>query len=156
MHSKGIRKMALLKKLAGTKWGANMKIFTQICTPTVRPHMEYDSNAWSSAAKTNLDQLTKTPNAGLNNHRRYEDHFHCRVGKASGPAVIRGKKRGKSPVPKGKDEEDFLHTHYIPSLKFPPKQIQETEFKPPGQSASAKTQDHLISMQPTTRNASQL
>ena len=34
------------------------------CTTTVRPHMEYDSNAWSSAAKTNLDQLTKTPNAG--------------------------------------------------------------------------------------------
>ena len=30
-----------------------------------RPHMEYASRAWSSAAKTNLDQLTKTQNAGL-------------------------------------------------------------------------------------------
>ena len=65
MHSKGLRKMALMKKLAGTKWGANMKILTQVYTTTVRPHMEYASSAWSSAAKTNLDQLTKTKNAGL-------------------------------------------------------------------------------------------
>ena len=57
--------MALTKKLAGTKWGTNMKILTQVYTATVRPHMEYASNAWSSAARTNLDQLIKTPNAGL-------------------------------------------------------------------------------------------
>ena len=42
-----------------------MKILTQVYTATVRPHMEYASNAWSSAAKTNLDQLTKPQNAGL-------------------------------------------------------------------------------------------
>ena len=42
-----------------------MKILTQVYTATVRPHMEYASSAWSSAAKTNLDQLTKTQNAGL-------------------------------------------------------------------------------------------
>ena len=42
-----------------------MKILTQVYTATVRPHMEYASNAWSSAARTNLDQLTKTQNAGL-------------------------------------------------------------------------------------------
>ena len=65
VHSKALRKMALMKKLTGTKWGANMKLLTQIYTATVRPHMEYASNAWSSAARTNLDQLTKTLNAGL-------------------------------------------------------------------------------------------
>ena len=42
-----------------------MKILTQVYTATVRPHMEYASNVWSSAARTNLDQLTKTQNAGL-------------------------------------------------------------------------------------------
>ena len=47
------------------QWGANMKILTQVYTAAVRPHMEYASSAWSSAAKTNLDQLTKTQNAGL-------------------------------------------------------------------------------------------
>ena len=61
MHSKAL----MVKKLAGTKWEANMKILTQVYTATVRPHMEYASSAWSSAAKTNLDQLIKTQNAGL-------------------------------------------------------------------------------------------
>ena len=42
-----------------------MKLLTQVYTATVRPHMECASSAWSSAAKTNLDQLTKTQNAGL-------------------------------------------------------------------------------------------
>ena len=42
-----------------------MKILTQVYTATVMPHMEYASNAWSSAARTNLDQLTKTRNTGL-------------------------------------------------------------------------------------------
>ena len=65
MHSKGLRKMALMKKLAGTKWGANMKILNQVYTATVRPHMEYASSAWSSAARTSLGQLTKTQNARL-------------------------------------------------------------------------------------------
>ena len=32
---------------------------TQIYTATVRPHMEYASSAWSSAARTNVHQLTK-------------------------------------------------------------------------------------------------
>ena len=59
MQSKGLRKMALMNKLAGTKWGANMKILTQVYTATVRPHMGYASSDWSSAAKTNLDQLSK-------------------------------------------------------------------------------------------------
>ena len=54
-----------MNKLAETKWGANMKILTQVYTATVRPHMGYASSAWSSAAKTNLDQPTKTQNAGL-------------------------------------------------------------------------------------------
>ena len=42
-----------------------MKILTLVYTATARPHMEYASSAWSSAAKTNPDQLTKTQNAGL-------------------------------------------------------------------------------------------
>ena len=65
MHSKAPRKMALMKKLAGTKWGVNMKILTQVYTATVRPHVEYASKAWPSAARNNQDQLTKTQNAGL-------------------------------------------------------------------------------------------
>ena len=31
IHSKAIRKMAVMKNLAGTKWGANMKILCYVC-----------------------------------------------------------------------------------------------------------------------------
>ena len=55
----------IMKKLAETKWGANMNILSQVYIATVRPHVEYASDAWSSAARANLDQLTKTQNAGL-------------------------------------------------------------------------------------------
>ena len=65
MHGKALRKMALMKKLAETKWGANIKILTQDYITTVRPHMEYATNVWPSAARTNLDQLAKAQNAGL-------------------------------------------------------------------------------------------
>ena len=65
IRSKALRKMALMKKLAGTKWAANMKILTHGYTAAVRPHMEYASDAWSCAGRTNLDQLTKTQNTGL-------------------------------------------------------------------------------------------
>ena len=82
-----------------------MGIFTKVCTTTVRPHMEYASNAWSSAARTNLDQLTKTRNWTENYHRWYEGHPQLRGGKYSGTAVIRRKKRGKTSAPKQKDED---------------------------------------------------
>ena len=86
-----------------------MKILTQVYTATVTPYMEYASNAWSSAARSNLDQLTKIQNAGLRNyHMWYGDHPHLRVGKDSRPAVTRGQERGKTPAPKQKDEEAFF------------------------------------------------
>ena len=83
-----------------------MKILTQVYTATVRPHIEYASNAWSSAARTNLDYPTKAQNAGLRVIAGgMKATPHLRVGKDSGPAVIRGKERGKTPAPKQKDEE---------------------------------------------------
>ena len=74
MHSKVLMKMAMMKKLAGRKWAANIKILTKVYTATVRPHMDCVS--------------------------RYEDHSHLRSGKDSGPAVFRRKERGKTPAPK--------------------------------------------------------
>ena len=57
--------MAVMKKLAGTRWGTNIKILTQVYTGSVGPHLEYASSAWSTAAKVNTDHLTKVQNAGL-------------------------------------------------------------------------------------------
>ncbi|XP_076442697.1 uncharacterized protein LOC143281377 [Babylonia areolata] len=64
-QSKTICKMAVIKKLAVTKWGANMKILTQVYTGSARPHIEYASNAWATAAKSSTEPLAKIQNASL-------------------------------------------------------------------------------------------
>ena len=48
------RKLALMRKLAGTTWGANEQILK-----TVRLVLEYNSTAWSTTANTNQQSLDK-------------------------------------------------------------------------------------------------
>ena len=57
--------MGIMKKLAGTRWGANKKILKQVYTSTVRPHLEYASTSWTTAAKTNTSRLNKIQNASM-------------------------------------------------------------------------------------------
>ena len=49
----------LMKKLAGTKWGAGSNILKQVYTGNVRPVMEYGAAAWATAAKSKTSRLTK-------------------------------------------------------------------------------------------------
>ena len=65
MESKAIKKMAVMKKLSGTKWGANTKILKQVYTGSVRPQLEYGATSWGTAAKTNTNKLKKVQNASL-------------------------------------------------------------------------------------------
>lgn len=65
MERRGIRKLALLKKLAGTTWGADSKLLTRVYTGAVRPTMEYASTSWGTASKTNKSRLDKVQNMGL-------------------------------------------------------------------------------------------
>ena len=122
MHSKALRKMALMKKLAGTKWVANMKILTQVYAATVRTHMEYASNTWSSAARTNLDQLTKAQNA---EHRIITGGMKTisisEVERTAGLLSLEERRERKNSCAKVKRRRGFLHTYYIPSLKLPSK-----------------------------------
>ena len=64
-ENRATRRLALLKKLAGTKWGASGRILRQVYTGNVRPVMEYGSAAWSTAAKSNTSKLTKVQNTGM-------------------------------------------------------------------------------------------
>ena len=57
--------MGIMKKLAGTNWGANKKILEQVYTSRVRPHLEYASTSWSTAAKSNTSKLNKVQNAEM-------------------------------------------------------------------------------------------
>ena len=64
-EAKAIRKLSLMKKLAGTKWGANSSILRKVYTGAVRPVVEYASTTWTSASRTNKSKLDKVQNMGL-------------------------------------------------------------------------------------------
>jgi len=62
---KARRKLAILRKLAGTTWGANEKTLKTVYQGSVRPHLEYGSTAWSTCAKTTQQALDKVQNQAL-------------------------------------------------------------------------------------------
>ena len=64
-EGKARRKLNILRKLAGTTWGATDKILKSVYQGTVRPHLEYGSNSWMTAAKTHLQTLDKVQNQAL-------------------------------------------------------------------------------------------
>ena len=57
--------MRILKKLAGTQWGANLKTLKQVYIGTVRPVLEYGSSTFGTTASTTLQKLDKIQNTGL-------------------------------------------------------------------------------------------
>ena len=64
-ETKAKRKLAILRKLAGTTWGANEKTLRTVYEGTIRPHLEYGAAAWSSASKTTLQTVDKVQNQAL-------------------------------------------------------------------------------------------
>ena len=65
MEKRATNRLSLMKKLAGTKWGANNNILQQVYTGNVRPVMEYGSAAWATAAPSNTARLDKVQNASM-------------------------------------------------------------------------------------------
>ena len=51
-----------MRKLTGSKWGAAMKTLNKAYVGNVRPALEYGMATWGTAAKSNLDRLTKVQN----------------------------------------------------------------------------------------------
>ena len=49
-QNKGIQRLSILKKLAGTQWGANADILKKTYKGYVRPTLEYGMSAWGSTA----------------------------------------------------------------------------------------------------------
>ena len=64
-ETKAKRKLALLRKLAGSTWGANERTLRTVYEGSIRPHLEYGSAAWSTTAKTNLQTMDKVQNQAL-------------------------------------------------------------------------------------------
>ncbi|XP_048778819.2 uncharacterized protein LOC125682098 [Ostrea edulis] len=64
-EAKARRKLSIMRKLAGTNWGTNEKILKSVYQGNVRPHLEYGSTSWMTAAKTHLQTLDKVQNQAL-------------------------------------------------------------------------------------------
>ena len=64
-EAKARRKMNIMRKLAGTKWGANEKILKSVYQGNVRPHLEYGSSSWMAAVMTHHQTLDKVQNQAL-------------------------------------------------------------------------------------------
>ena len=55
----------MLKKLAGTSWGADMKVLKKTYVGYVRPVIEYGMASWGTAAKTNFQKIERMQNQSL-------------------------------------------------------------------------------------------
>jgi ribonuclease HI len=64
-ETKARKKLAILRKLAGTNWGANEEILKTVYLGTIRPHLEYGSPAWMTTSNTNQSVLDKVQNQAL-------------------------------------------------------------------------------------------
>ena len=64
-ETKARKKLAILRKLAGTSWGDHEKIFRTEYLGAIRPVLEFGSTAWITTAKTNKQRLDKIQNQAL-------------------------------------------------------------------------------------------
>ena len=64
-EAKARRKLNIMRKLAGTQWGANEKILKNVYQGTVRLHLEYGSSSWMTAAQSHKQTLDRVQNQAL-------------------------------------------------------------------------------------------
>ena len=57
--ARSVRNLGLLKKLAGTTWGADTNILRRVYTGTVRLIMEYATTSWATASNANKSKFDK-------------------------------------------------------------------------------------------------
>jgi ribonuclease HI len=63
---KGQKRLALMKKLAGTTWGANAKTLKTVYSGSVRPVLEYGtSSSTAGAAASNLQKIDRVQNQAM-------------------------------------------------------------------------------------------
>jgi ribonuclease HI len=58
-------RMALMKKLAGTNWGAEQKVLKKLYIGRVRPVLDYGMASTCTAAKTNADKTNRIQNQAM-------------------------------------------------------------------------------------------
>ena len=61
-EARGKVRLALMKKLAGSTWGADATTLKRLYTGRVRPVLEFGMTSWGTLAKTNFDRVNKVQN----------------------------------------------------------------------------------------------
>jgi ribonuclease HI len=64
-EEKGRHKLNIMRKLAGTTWGCNETLLKTVYQGSVRPHLEYGSSSWMTAANSHLQTLDRVQNQAL-------------------------------------------------------------------------------------------
>ena len=64
-QAKARRKLALLRKLAGTQCGAAETVLKNVCIGSIRPYLEYRSTSFTSSSKSTQYTLNKVQNQAL-------------------------------------------------------------------------------------------
>ena len=55
-------RLALMRKLSGTSWGADAAVLRKLYTGRVRPVLEYGMSAWGTATKSHFSRINKVQN----------------------------------------------------------------------------------------------
>ena len=62
---KGKARLAILRKLSGTTWGADLQTLKRVYTGNVRPVLEYGMASWGTTANSHFDRLGKVQNQAM-------------------------------------------------------------------------------------------
>ena len=57
--------MNMMRRIAGSKWGANKNILKKIYTSRIRPVLEYGITAWSTAATSHMKKISTIQNQAM-------------------------------------------------------------------------------------------
>ena len=144
MEKKGIKKLAVLKKLSGTHWGANSKILKTVYMGAVRPSLEYGASAWVTAAKTHTNKLNKVQNIGLRTILgAMKTTPIAEMEKTAGVEPLEGRRQAKLLIHAEKMKRMPDHPLHQ-KLKDPTKkkQIEKEKSEPPSKRTAKGTRRH--------------
>ena len=98
-QTKGVRRTALLKKLAGTTWGANQAVLKKTYVGYTRPAIEYGIAVWGTTAKSNFKEMARIQNQNLRIINWWHEEHSCqRDGSSYRTTVFRRQARQEDAV----------------------------------------------------------
>ena len=90
-------RLGIMRKLAGTTWGADMNVLKKLYIGRVRPVLEYGMSAWSSSSQTNFDKIKTCPKQrGTNHHWVTQVYASQPYGKHYWPPTVGGQTNRQS------------------------------------------------------------